>query len=514
MPRLLTLRVAALERIAHELRFAPAAAARRHTARAEKLAAMIDPNAVYPEDFVVYQITGFRPDIAEPELIPGTALHRDLAALLDRLSRRAQFKRDELAAPQWLSTDDLLKRWGVSRKTVERLRVRGLIGRRIALDRGRAMNVFSAAVVQAVEKREGLAGGKRARPRAAKEPPSDSKQRPKGAVTPRQRRLVERAMRAGVKSKAIAGRISKSRATVFRSRQRQLADRCRSVRVPIPAAAAEVIDRDGDGGGARFLNDPLVRTGLGAPGAASVAEHVADAVRAGWPDPLVERARAFAYWTLVSRAQSAARALDRTRPAALIVDRIVTDLRWAAVLKAELIRGEQLLFMRTVEVQVGRPLIELPFEQARDLLSRAIATLSTAVDRFDPTAGRIAGVASMELSRTVTRWQTEQARGHIARAQPLTPPPLDDWTRAVVPWQSWTNPPADLRSRLGALPATDRELLTARHGLNGRAPMDATELAALTAKPARIVTRLLNAAERAATATPRPRKRRSRGGRK
>ncbi|MFT3687277.1 MAG: hypothetical protein QM783_20540 [Phycisphaerales bacterium] len=398
MPRLLTLRVAALERIAHELRFAPPAAARRHTVRAEKLAALVDPATVYPEDFVVFQITGFRPDIAEPELIPGDALHRDLAALLDRLSRRAQFKRDELSPPQWLTTDDLLKRWGVSRKTVERLRTRGLLGRRVALERGRAMNVFGASIVKAVEKREGLGGaGKK---RAPRKKAADALPTPKGVVTPRQRRLVERAMRTGVKSKAIAGRLGKSRATVFRSRTRQVAERCRSVRLAIPAAAAEVIERDG--AGERFLTDAAARTGLGAPGASSIAEHVADAVRAGWPDPLAERAQAFAYWALVSRAQSAARGLDRTRPAALIVDRIVTDLRWAAALKAELIRGEQLLFLRTVEVQLSTPLTELPLEQSRALLTRGLATLIASVDRFDPTTGRLAGVASMELSRTVT----------------------------------------------------------------------------------------------------------------
>lgn len=496
MPRLLKLRVAALERIAHELRYAPAAAARRHTARAEKLATMIDPEAVYPEDFVVFHVTGFRPQMNEPELIPGAALLRDLAGLIDRLSRRAAFTRAELAPPQWLTVDELLGRWGVSRKTIERLRVRGLIGRRVALTRGRAMNVFASAVVKAVELREGLAGGKRARPRPVPKSvrkPVDERA-PGQAVTPRQRRLVERALRVGVKPAAIAERLSKSEATVFRSRQRQLADRCRSVRMAIPAGAAEVIEREG----LRFLTERSVRAGFGAPGASTLAEHVADAVRAGWPDPFVERARAFAYWTLVARAQTTARSLSRTRPAALAVDRVITDLRWAAQLKVELVRAEQLLLLRTIAGQTGTPLLEHPSDRAAALLVRCLAALSAAVDRFDPTAGRIAGVASLELSRVVSRWQAEQSKDGQARAQPIAAPVMDDWTLSVCPWQGWTNPPAEVRLNLSRLDPADRALLTARYGLDGGAPRDAKELAADLGKPARVIARLLHTAERAA----------------
>ena len=515
MPRLLKLRVAALERIAHELRFAPAAAARRHTTKAEKLASMIDPQAVYPEDFVVFHITGFRPEMPEPELIPGDALLRDVAALIDRLSRRAAFKREELAPPQWLSTDDLLARWKVSRKTIERLRPRGLIGRRVSLARGKAMNVFSAAVVKAVEQREGLADGKRSRPRASATAAAQAESKALGPdkkkpVTARERRLVERALKAGVRPAAVAARLSKSEATVFRSQQRQLADKCRAVRVPLPAAAAEIIEREG----LRFLAEPSVRTGLGSPGAGSLAEHVADAVRAGRSDPLTERTRAFAYWTLAARAQGAARTLDRTRPAAVIIDRVITDLRWAALLKVELMRAEQPLLLRTVEVQLGTPLIELPPERARAILARGIAALSLAVDRFDPTAGRIAGVASIELSRVVTRWQNEQVHDPSAapRAQPMTSPPLEDWTRSASPWQAWTNPPAALRMNLERLPEVDRRLLTARYGFDGSPPRDLTELAEVLGKPVRIVTRLLHTAEReaASTRSPSDRKRRRR----
>ncbi|MDP1663044.1 MAG: hypothetical protein Q8L55_14095 [Phycisphaerales bacterium] len=501
MPRLLKLRVAALERIAHELRYAPAVAARRHTARAEKLAAMIDPVAVYPEDFVVFQITGFRPAMSEPEMIPGAALLRDLAGLIDRLSRRAAFTREELAPPQWLTVDDLRERWGVSRKTIERTRVRGLIGRRVTLARGKAMNVFASAVVKAVEAREGRvvgsAGGNRPRPKVARKPVAkpEVERVPRRAVTPRQRRLVERALRVGVKPAAIAARLSKSEATVFRSRQRQLADRCRSVRMPIPAGAVELIEREG----LRFLAERSVRTGLGAPGASSLAEHVADAVRTGGPDPFVERARAFAYWTLVARAQTTARSLSRTRPAALAVDRVITDLRWAAQLKIELVRAEQLLLLRTIAGQTGTPLLEHPSDRAAALLVRCLAALSAAVDRFDPTAGRIAGVASLELSRVVSRWQAEQSKDGQVRAQPIAAPVMDDWTLSVCPWQVWTNPPAEVRLNLSRLTPGDRALLTARYGLEGGAPRDAKELAADLGKPARIIARLLHTAERAAT---------------
>ncbi|MCW5765942.1 MAG: hypothetical protein KIT68_08190, partial [Phycisphaeraceae bacterium] len=130
MPPSSRLRVSALAELARQLRFIPAEAARRHLARVEALAGRVDPAGTYPEDWVVLQVTGFRPDLAEPALIVGAALIADLPALAERLSITARQRADDLAPGQWLTAGELTARWHVTPRTLARLRRRGLLCRR------------------------------------------------------------------------------------------------------------------------------------------------------------------------------------------------------------------------------------------------------------------------------------------------------------------------------------------------------------------------------------------------
>src|ERR1043165_3443217 len=137
MPAFTKLRISALDDLARQLRFAPAETLRRQLERTRTLAAEIDPAIAYPEDWIVFRITGYRPEIAEPAAFPGGALLADVSGLVERLSAAAKVSQSELDAARHLGLDALCARWRVSRKTVERWRRMGLVALRVRGARGK-----------------------------------------------------------------------------------------------------------------------------------------------------------------------------------------------------------------------------------------------------------------------------------------------------------------------------------------------------------------------------------------
>ena len=186
MPRLPTLRTRVLQELARQLRFESADAARRQLARAEDLALQLldesgkpDAPAAYPEEWVVFRITGLRMEArgGDGGVVVREALLGDLPALIDRLSAAGKITESDLrgtgkrtskdgatggraasATPSkqadavWLSVAELCARWKVSRKTLERYRRVGLVSRRITLGRGREKVVYSEACVRMFER--------------------------------------------------------------------------------------------------------------------------------------------------------------------------------------------------------------------------------------------------------------------------------------------------------------------------------------------------------------------------
>jgi transposase len=184
MPRLPTLRTPVLQELARQLRFESAEAARRQLVRAEELALQLldeagkDGPEAYPEEWVVFRVTGLRTEAAGGGgVVMRGALMGDLPALIDRLSAAAKLTESDLpgpakrasmdgttggraasatpskqSTPVWLSVAELCARWRVSRKTLERYRRLGLVSRRIGLGRGRERVVYAAAHVGAFER--------------------------------------------------------------------------------------------------------------------------------------------------------------------------------------------------------------------------------------------------------------------------------------------------------------------------------------------------------------------------
>ena len=151
MPRLTALRIAALRDLADQLRYAPRERLRKELLAAVALAGELDPELNYPEDWVVHRITGYRPEIEAPATIVGGALLSELSALVERISAEAGFTEHAVGGGA-ASEAGLADRGGVSRKTIERFRRRGLVAHRVRDEGGRARLAFSAEAVEVFER--------------------------------------------------------------------------------------------------------------------------------------------------------------------------------------------------------------------------------------------------------------------------------------------------------------------------------------------------------------------------
>src|SRR5690348_15581463 len=102
MPPLPRLRIAALDELSRQLRFAPPETLRRQLERTRTLAAEIDPARNYPEEWVIFRVTGYRPQNAGDTVFVGEALLGDISALVERLSAAAGLRQTELDPAQHL----------------------------------------------------------------------------------------------------------------------------------------------------------------------------------------------------------------------------------------------------------------------------------------------------------------------------------------------------------------------------------------------------------------------------
>lgn len=537
MPPLPRLRIAALEDLARQLRFAPPETLRKQLERAEIVAGEIDPQVNYPEDWLVYRITGYRPEIDEPATFVGEALLGEMSALIERLSDAAGLRHDDPDAGPTLDAAALCERWKISRKTLDRLRRRGLIARRVMGERGKPRLAFPLAAVERFEAREGdrlrragefsriepelqrrmirRAAVYRRRLRCslnaaamrlarrfgrsheavrqmlmrhdAASPAPIFKERPR--LESSHRRLAWRAHVRGIEPSVVAKHLGRTRATVHRLVTLERARRLRELGLT-PAA-------HGRDAAADPLTATPARSGLGAPGHTDLLELITAARASEAPLGAVEQIRAAAYHRLVGRAATAANELPFSWPSAETLDRIETDLRWAARLKAELVRSQLPLALRTLESLLSRP-AELTRPAAlRALIDEAIAALAESVDVFDPTGrGRLAAPAGLALQRRLSRWIREHP-GQIGdppgagRASPTLRPGVRivDWTLRVAPWQSergpdgraahpWLEPDPRLRATLPRVRPDLASLLARRFGWDGLPPVTLAQIAA------------------------------------
>lgn len=544
MPPLPKLRTPALDALARHLASERGELLIRDAERAERLAGEVEPERVYPLDWIAFRITGRKAEMQPPEIsallagasggpgasIKGTALLADLSALVERLTAAGSGS----APPEALDAAAVAARWHVSRKTVDRCRRRGLVARRIVTPEGRPKLVFTRPVVERFEAqhkaelaaagsytrmgdaqtrriaergrryaRLGLSLNEAARRLAERHDRSHEAVRQllrradADAVAPafgapippasKRRRVAYRAWRRGLEPALVAERFGRTRASVVRLINDHRVAVLRAITLPEHAEPGE---KQGERGAKKWLTPAPVRTELGSPGHTDLRTLIDAARRPEVPIGIVESTRASAYHFLLTEAKRLIAGIPPKGGHPTEIDRAETMLRWAARLKAELVRAQLGLVVRTIEAQLDGPVDQLRAADARALIEMGLQAAGHAVDAFDPfkKSGRLAAPTSLAVNRAASRWVREHkaALDRGARATPRLREgsPMLDWTLHIAPWQLVLEPDprvraAALATGAGAPPERERAFLLERFGWAGGPPRTLAEMAAM-----------------------------------
>jgi RNA polymerase sigma factor (sigma-70 family) len=136
-----------IEQLLVQLKFTPEKKRLKQLEAAEELFTIIGRDKEYPFEFVFFRITGFHP--AGPggdELIKGDVLLHDLKVFLSRLSNwlaRPVAEQDQ----KIYTVEELVKKLGVSTKTIYRWRDRGLLAKKFIFNDGMIRNGFLKSTV-------------------------------------------------------------------------------------------------------------------------------------------------------------------------------------------------------------------------------------------------------------------------------------------------------------------------------------------------------------------------------
>jgi hypothetical protein len=476
------------------------------------------------------------PSDTTSDIATGTQLLPDLDALAQSISdaqQRASMSTNTSghAAPPSISAAALIARWKASPATITRLRSQGLIARRIISPRGRASLAFTLSHVEAFERShptlvarpaayDRLTSAQRDRilkharryrallglslNAAAKRIAQRTRRSHEGIrqllfqhatelgfpdaapLNARRRRAIDRAHRMGIDIGRLSRLTRRSRSAVRRALAMVEADRLRTLLAPpahdTPGPLAAPQPPGKPDAKLSTLNEALnaapARTSLGSSGTADLLELIAAAPHTPPPLAVEERARALAYHRLRTLAREEIEQLNAAHPSAAAIDRITTHLRWAARLKAELIRAQLRVIIETLESRATRPLAHLPAAWLVHALPGVFDAAGRAIDIYEPwRGGRLAGPMTLAIDRHAARYAretpidtpTERPRAATILMRGTT---LPDWTRRVCTWQRWLEPdPRIVTLARQALPTPrDAELIRARFGLDTSAP--------------------------------------------
>ena len=522
MPRLPTLHLPALADLLQQLRFAPRATRLRQMHNAEELAAEIRPGQSYPHDFIVFRLTGYRPEGEDnPVVYEGETLRAELGVFVELLCDTLNLSRDELEEESY-TTAELQELWSVSVRTISRYRRQGLIAYRV-IDRGRRRLIFPGHQVErfAAGRSKELAEAKsfsrideelakkmirragryhdtlgyslnRAAKRLARRFNRGHETVRKllarhdasaggnaifiepGPLSAKQREAIFRAWRRGVKAERIAAHYRRSRSSVHRAinEQRLIVLQRQDLSGPETAMfsredAASVI-----------LAPAPVRSDLLTERVENLAQFIREAEKNELPEAEEEQVLCTARVFLLYQARQALAELPRQQPSALVLDRVETNLRWATRLKEKLIAHHLKLALDTVEDFMGREITELPGNTARELCTLMVETLSEAVDRHDVfKGGRLAAPVSLGLARALGRSFDRPHAGLAKMHGSGETIGLPDLRGKLDDWQQWLDLPLYLRDRFHRLNAEEKQVINLRYGLTGENPRTAEETA-------------------------------------
>jgi RNA polymerase primary sigma factor len=140
-------RIKSLAKLARQMQFTPLEVRAAQMSSAEELLHSLDPLQVYPTDFIVFRVTGYRPREVDTLLLAGLALQHDLGLLIEDVSETLDLRTDALTEPV-LQIDDVTDRFNVTSKTIQRWRRKGLPARRFTFADGKRRVGFLISSVE------------------------------------------------------------------------------------------------------------------------------------------------------------------------------------------------------------------------------------------------------------------------------------------------------------------------------------------------------------------------------
>ncbi len=550
MPAVSAIGTEVIESLAGQLKFAGKATLVRHLERIEELAPAIEVDGMYPEDFIVFRVTGYRPEEGGDAMILGKALLGDLSALAERLSEAAGLKVSDLGVEgeDFETIDSLAGRWKVSRKTIERYRRLGLVARRVDLGSGHRGIVLMSGAVSWFEERFADRIGEAAEFSRMNQAMVDKiacdarryRDRLGWGATQVSRRIGQRIGRSsesvrrvlirhdekagekqlfgvtaragndeqvlmlkewlkGKRSGTIGARFGYSSVLVNRSVNR---------------ARRGLILEAGFGGKDRVnlsdesvLGEEVVCRGLVTRGATDLAglfEQLRDQHAAVVYE---QTARARAAGVLSGRCDLLARELHRSTPSGRVLDEIETAMRWMVLLRIELVATQLSLMLSTIEERIGGPIDSLSPARAVEIVRDGILVVYGVVERFEGDQNRrLAAPVGLAMARWCSRLgdvAVPAVEGKAGR-RVVSGYEVEDWTRWIWgrAWGGrgwWLMPEVVLDGIPGELEGRDREILVRRYGVGGDRPWGLGEIGEWLETPAmhagRIVLGALRRAE-------------------
>ncbi len=417
--------------LARQLLFAPPDKRIEQVRRAEKLHDQLDTSVAYPFEFISYRITGYRSETESDSLLVGEAILPDLRLLIDSLSRATDIPIQGNEAFE--EPKELAARARVSEKTVSRWRQAGLRWRwvidqksgqrrlmipREAADRFLAENQVKVAraaqysYLSDDDKARLLARARRIAEagdftlnrvathlarrsgraietiRALLE--KHDRENPRNAIfinrtgplTTKQKRLIARAHRMGVRNRLIAARFKRTRATIHRVIQERRAAAIR--RIEINYVMSPTFSRDD--ADQVILHAPEPRESRRKSDAKMPTDDLPESLRPLFDEPEWsadrQRRSLVRYNYLKFKAHQLRLALDRHEPRVAAMDQIDAALTQARLIRDGLVLSSQRLVLSVIRRHLlGQA--DRSTNAVMELLEMSQDVLRTAIDDFD-----------------------------------------------------------------------------------------------------------------------------------
>ncbi|MBC8203600.1 MAG: hypothetical protein H8E91_07205 [Planctomycetes bacterium] len=492
-----------MRELGDQIKIAPEHIRKKQMNACELLVGETESERLYPLDYVIFRITGYRVDSENQPMLLGDPLKNDLVSLVAVISRALS-----LPSENMLSVEDVEDLFTVSKRTISRLRKEGLVfhwvvekngSRRIGCnkqtalqflkthkDRLRSATSFSKLSLKEqqiiINAAQSYKGSELSLNALAKEL---AKNNHRGLETIRlliknndhakkivkhipsfdqkDSRLVQRAIQFGVRWKTIQNRFHRTVPALRKALLRLKSHDLHEDTIPFVALpsftrkdAEEVI-----------LGVPVVKE-------TSPPTLLIDVDKMFAPSSLSESdelSLVSAMHLLSFRTTQKIDSLPYS-PTVKQIDRIETDLRWIHVLRQQLVVSAMPAGLAVFVQYVERPLSELPLQQSLEIMNRTVATIWNIVSNVDPTRGqKVSRLAVAQIDRMLSRG-TSIARPKRASAKrqsasiPFPTKDLVSWSRLLP------------KTEPVFIPSKSREMYEMRFGWQGN-PKTTIEIASL-----------------------------------